>query len=137
MERRWLKGRAVYFDDITYGSWNILASGINGPTVCSPNPITMQLGSKQDGMVSVSTTTSEHDHREEETEPQTDSKKSETSKTRAVTVPRFNNLPPPPPPSRFKRLALIISLFFLFWAGFKLRNALLFSNQPKVIHASR
>jgi len=48
--------------------------------------------------------------------------------------PRFHR----PTPSPFKRLGLLLLLFFLFWAGLQLRSGLLEAKQkPKIVHASR
>ncbi|CDO75128.1 hypothetical protein BN946_scf185010.g53 [Trametes cinnabarina] len=47
--------------------------------------------------------------------------------------PRFN----PPTPSAWKRVALILFMIACLWIGFKLRTAVVETQQPKVIHASR
>ncbi|KAI0788247.1 hypothetical protein C8Q74DRAFT_1256895 [Fomes fomentarius] len=54
---------------------------------------------------------------------------------RLAQDPRFN----PPTPSPWKRLALIVFLFILLWAGLKLRlNALDYgAEEAKVVHATR
>ena len=100
-------------------------------------PPAMQLRNRHNGMVDENELGKESEPKTDESAPliseEEKSASSQPSRVRPVADARFN----PPPPSPYKRIGLVLFLAFLFWAGFKLRTALVLSKHPKIIHASR
>jgi len=109
-------------------------SGNHGPN--EHHPPMMQLRNRHNNMGSESELGEESEPQTDESAPLMSEKKSassQSSRARPEDETRFD----PPPPSPYKRLGLVLFLVFLFWAGFKLRNALLLPKEPKIIHATR